>query len=88
MVGESTEDTHELMEQISLLSGPSSRKQSKICCEPTYQLRKLNNKGAIIVITWNFLAASVYSYLMTFVVPQGLLITTVALGLTYPLLDG
>ena len=84
MVGESTEDTHELMEQISLLSGPSSRKQSSICCKPTYQLRKLENKGAIIVIAWNFLAASVYSYLMAFTVPRGLEIITVALGLTLP----
>ena len=50
-----------------------------------YQKRKLNNKGAIIVLAWNFLAASVYNYFMALFEPQGLEITMVALGLTLPL---
>ena len=35
----------------------------KICCEPKYQPRKLKNKGAILVLVWNFLATTVYYYL-------------------------
>ena len=50
-----------------------------------YQIRKLNNKGAIIVLAWNFLAASVYNYFMALIEPQGLEITMVALGFTLPL---
>ena len=51
---------------------------------PNYQMRKVNNKGAITVLAWNFLAASAYSYLTAFIEPQGLEITIVALGLTLP----
>ena len=35
----------------------------KICCEPKYQPRKLKNKGAVLVLVWNFLATTVYYYL-------------------------
>jgi hypothetical protein len=49
-------------------------------------MRKLNNKGAIIVLAWNFLAASVYNYFLALIEPQGLEITMVALGLTLPLI--
>ena len=51
---------------------------------PNYQMRILNNKVAIIVFAWNCLAASVFSYLISFIEPKGLEITMVALGLTRP----
>ena len=35
----------------------------KICCQPKYQPRKLKNKGAILVLVWNFLVTTVYYYL-------------------------
>ena len=35
----------------------------KFCCKPKYQPRKLKNKGAILVLVWNFLVTSVYYYL-------------------------
>ena len=35
----------------------------KICCTPKYQPRKLKNKGAILVLVWNFLVTTVYYYL-------------------------
>ena len=35
----------------------------KICCKPKYQPRKLKNKGAILVLVWNFLVTTVYYYL-------------------------
>ena len=35
----------------------------KICCTPKYQPRNLKNKGAILVLVWNFLVMSVYYYL-------------------------
>ncbi len=49
-----------------------------------YQMRKLKNKGAIIVLIWNFFTVSVSNYLLAFLVPQLLQETTVALGLTVP----
>ena len=30
------------------------------CCKPRYQVRKLKNKGAIMVLAWNFLVTSVF----------------------------
>ena len=84
MEGESNEDTHKSMELTSLLSELSTKKQCIICCKPTYQMRKLKNKGAIVVLVWNFFVVSVFNYFMAFVVPYGLETTAVALGLTLP----
>ena len=72
------------MEQTSLLGGLSTKKQYIICCKPTYRMRKLRDKGAIIVLIWNFLVASVINFLVESIVPKGLEITVVALGLTLP----
>ena len=38
-------------------------KRIKICCTPKYQPRKLKNKGAILVLVWNFLVTNVMYYL-------------------------
>ena len=79
-----SEDTLLSIEQTSLLSELSTRKQNMTYCKPTYQIRKLKNKGAIMVLIWNFFIVVVFNYLIAFVVPYGLQITTVALGLTLP----
>ena len=52
--------------------------------KPTYRIRKLKNKGAIVILVWNLLIGSVFDYLTAFVASYGLKITTVALGLTLP----
>ena len=46
-------------------------------------MRKLTNKGAIFIIIWNFLLASVPYYLMEYV-PRGLKVGLVAWGFTMP----
>ncbi len=81
---ELSDGTIQSVEQTSPLSEPSTKQQHMICLKPTYQLRKLKNKGAIVVLTWNFFIISVFNYLMAFIVPYGLQIITVALGLTIP----
>ena len=70
------------MEQTSLLSGQSAKMQHAICCKPTYQMRKLKNKGAIVVLVWNFFIVTVLNFL---VVLHSLEISIVAWGLTLPL---
>ena len=35
----------------------------KICCKPKYQPRKLKNKGAILILVWNFLVTTVFYYM-------------------------
>ena len=76
----SHDDTDQSEEQTSLLSESLIKRQCN--CKPTYRVRKLKNKGAIIVFVWNFFIASVFNHLMAFIVPYGLEITMATLGLT------
>ena len=41
----------------------SIKEQLKICCKPTYKIRRVRSKGAILILIWNFLAMSVLWYL-------------------------
>ena len=41
----------------------SIREHLNMCFKPTYKLRKLKNKGAILVIVCNFLVTGVYYYI-------------------------
>ena len=43
---------------------PSWKEHLKACCKPTYNLRMLKNKGAIIVLIHNYLAFSLFTYLL------------------------
>ena len=46
--------------QLSLHSEEDSGKATKISnCKPTYRWRKLTSKGAILIVIWSFLLASV-----------------------------
>ena len=40
-------------------------KNHSTCCKSFYQRRKLKNKGAIVVIVWNYLVTSLVFYLAT-----------------------
>ena len=83
MAGESNEVN---LQQISLQSGVAE--QTVPCCKPTYQMRKLRNKGAILVLVWNFLLVNVSHYLVVSVYKSagtiGATIGTITLGLTLP----
>ena len=73
-----------LARQISLQSKENSDTSTKKShCQPTYQLRKLTNKGAILIIIWNFLLASVPHYQIVYV-PRGLKISLIAWVFTMP----
>ena len=55
------------------------------CCNSSYQIRKLKNKGAIIILVWNFFVVSASEYLIAYVqIRGGASIGTVALGFTLP----
>ena len=83
MAGESSEVN---LQHIWLQSGIAE--QAVPCCKPTYQMRKLRNKGAILVLVWNFLLANVSHYLVVSVYkPAGTIVVTigtVTLGITLP----
>ena len=49
------------LQHISLLnSGLTTKEQLKICCKPTYKIRRLKNKGAIMILVWSYLLISTY----------------------------
>ncbi len=55
----------ESMEDILLLSNRSYSAGDRfmMCCRPSYQIRKVKNKAAILVLVWNHLVLSVFYYL-------------------------
>ena len=54
------------LNNISSLSGEiSTQEQLKICCKPTYRMRRLRNGGAIMLLVWNYLLTSVYFFNVT-----------------------
>ena len=36
------------------------QEQLKICCKPTYRMRRLRNRGAILLLVWNYLITAQY----------------------------
>ena len=42
---------------------PAWKEHIQACCKPTYKLRMLKNKGAIVVLIHNYLAFTLYTYL-------------------------
>ena len=36
------------------------QEQLKICCKPTYRLRRLRNRGAILLLVWNYLIITMF----------------------------
>ena len=65
-VGSDSKSTSRSMEDILQLSNrPSFGDRLKMCCRPTYRIRKLKNKGAMLLLVWNFLAVSVFYYPMS-----------------------
>ena len=63
-VGSKSESTSRSMEDILQFSNrPSVGDRLKMCCRPTYRIRKIKNKGAILILVWNFFVISVFYYL-------------------------
>ena len=52
---------------VSLMdSNITIQEKMKICLRPRYRPRKVNNKGAILVLIWNFLAMSLYHLIISY----------------------
>ena len=47
-------------ELSDLTSASLERIYLKACCKPTYRVKWLKNKGAILIIVWSFLVTSVF----------------------------
>ena len=60
-------ESETLLRHVSLLSDELTTKERlSICCKPSFRLRRLKNKGAILVLVWSFFCLSVpFYYLKT-----------------------
>ena len=65
----SASDTTNFTSESALIQHESSDSEItfcehlKICCTPKYQPRKLKNKGAILILVWNFLVTTAFYYM-------------------------
>ena len=58
---------HKSQLSVSLMdSNITIQEKMKICLRPRYRPRKVNNKGAILVLIWNFLAMSLYHLIISY----------------------
>ena len=77
------------MERVALLSSYTETKQEqlKACCKPTYNIRKLRNKGAIAVLIMNYFLLNIYYYFVRndAAPTQESYVYYITLGLTLPL---
>ncbi len=62
---ESSASSSGSMEDVLQLSNRSysAGDKLKMCCRPTYRIRKLKNKGALLILVWNCLVINVFYYL-------------------------
>ncbi len=60
---ESVSESESLENILQLSNRPySAGNRLKMCCRPSYRIRKLKNKGAILLLVWNYLVLSVFYY--------------------------
>ena len=63
----------------------SHKEHALTCCSSSYQIRKIKNKGVILILMWNFFVVSASEYLIAYVaIPGGASIGTIALGAILP----
>ena len=60
----STESSAEYAKLLNSYSPTRKKKRLMACCKPTYHMRKLKNKGAIIVLMTSFLSMCLFYYVM------------------------
>ena len=54
------------LQQVPLsLDEISTKEKLKLLCKPTYKIRRVKTKGALLVLAWTFLAASVFWCIMS-----------------------
>ena len=63
----------------------STKERIKACFKPTYQMRRLKNKGAILILIWSFLAMWVYYYIKSLVLKGSLYVVEVPITLVLPI---
>ena len=66
-------------------SNATTNKQLSKCCGPTYRVRKLKNKGALLVLVWNFLVMSQFYYMYDTVRKDHVTQNYISVGITLPI---
>ena len=66
----------------------STLERLQLCCKPTYKPRRVKNKGAILILVWNYMIMSVYGMFYQYLIRQDrilLRVWVVAFGLAPPI---
>ena len=56
-------DSEALLHSVSSFKGSdvlTRQEQLKICCRPTFRMRRLRNRGAILLLVWIYLVTTPY----------------------------
>ena len=57
--------TYESLQHVSLVNSTvTTQERLRLCCKPTYKPRCLKNKGAILVLVWNYLTMNLLTFLL------------------------
>ena len=73
------------LRNVSVESGELTTKERfSICCKPSFQMRKLKNRGAILVLIWSFLCVSFFHFYCQEIDHHGIdfLVHSIVFGLT------
>ena len=63
VLGSYDASTSQPLQQIIVpIDEVSTKERLKLLCKPTYRIRRVKTKGALLVLAWNFLAATVLWY--------------------------
>ena len=59
----SLSDSQPLQQVAVPVDEVSTKGKLKLLCKPAYKIRRVRTQGALLVLVWNFLAASVFCFL-------------------------
>ena len=72
--------TQPLLQVVPSVDEVSTKEKMKLLCKPTYRMRLVKTKGALLVLAWNFLTASVFFYIICSSFKRGILAHQITAG--------
>ena len=67
VLGSYDASTSQPLQQVTLpIDEVSIKERLKLLCKPTYKIRRVKTKGALLVLAWNFIVTSVFWYIISF----------------------
>ena len=72
MLGSYDSSTSQPLQHVALsINEVSLKERLKLLCKPTYKIRRVKTKGALLVLAWNFIAANVFWFIISLSFKRG-----------------